>query len=226
MMGPRPAVETNNAAFRPRESDTLLDGEKTGTALFLSGVFLGLVGVTFTAMGWQHYRASLHFQWTQLLGPILISVGGSFMLTSVCKLRIISCGSHREQREEEVFVIPVRQQTSVGHPFVRGINQTVMLQGATTMLCLPPAYNYITRDLHHENEFQPRSAVSGAHAALPPYDAVYCVDSSAFTAEGEPTARSTGTEPRRSGIQKTDVERECHDDSVSTCSLPPAYEDI
>ncbi|KAM4528254.1 transmembrane protein 174 [Odontesthes bonariensis] len=225
MVGQRPATENNNAAPRPQQSDTLLDGEKAGATLLFSGLFLGLVGVTFTAMGWQHYRANPSFQWTQLLGPILISVGSTFILTSACKFRIISCWPCREQREEEVFVIPVREQTR-GHAVVRGRNQAVMLQGTTTMVCIPPAYNYITRDVHQENEFQPGSSVSGVHAALPPYDAVYCVDSSAFTAEEDSTASSTGTDRRRSGVQKTEAERGRHDYSDSTSSHPPAYEDI
>uniref|UniRef100_A0A8C2F2P5 Transmembrane protein 174 n=1 Tax=Cyprinus carpio TaxID=7962 RepID=A0A8C2F2P5_CYPCA len=61
------------------------DGDKAGATLLLSGVFLGLVGMTFTAMGWTNYNVSHNYEWTQLLWPSLLSVGGTFMLISICK---------------------------------------------------------------------------------------------------------------------------------------------
>lgn len=183
MAGQRPEMETNTNTSRTRLPDSLLDGEKIVLALLLSGLVLAMLGVTFTAMGWQHYQTNTHFQWTQLLGPILISVGGTFMLTSFCKFKLIFCC----KQEEEVFVIPVHEQTSRGHPVVvHGINPPVMLQGATAMLCIPPAYGFIAQEVHQQNEL---------HSGLPAYDAVYSVDSVTAEDRGDHNAQ---TDQRRS----------------------------
>ncbi|KAM4719590.1 transmembrane protein 174 [Anableps anableps] len=179
MLGQRP-VETNNPVPHPHLSDNLMDGEKTGAALLLSGVFLTMVGVTFTAMGWQHYQTLLNFQWTQLLGPILISVGGTFMLTSMWKFNLVSCWPWRRQEEEEA---------------------------------------------QPENDPQPGSSVSGGNVALPSYEALYCLDNATFTTE-DSTPRSAEAGRTRSGAQKMESERGRLDGNGSTCSKPPAYEDI
>ncbi|XP_071321687.1 transmembrane protein 174 [Trachinotus anak] len=231
MVGQRPAMETNSAgnptagvsgdpmvmaapAPRPHQSDTMLDGEKTAAALLFSGVFLALAGVTFTTVGWQHYQANSSFEWTQLLGPILISVGGTFILTSICKFGIISCWPCRRWDEE----VPAIEQTSRGHSrTLCGVNRPVMLHSASTTLCIPPAYNFITQEVRQAIQFQPGSSVNGIHASLPPHDAVYCVDNAAFTEEEDSSARR---------IEKTEDERGRGDTSGSTCSRPPAYEDI
>lgn len=208
MVVQRPVMETNGArnptavlsgppAF-PRQSDSLLDGEKTGVALLFSGLLLALVGVTFTTMGWQHYIDKPNYEWTRLLGPILLSAGGTFMLTSVCKFGIISCRSCR-QWDEEVLVMPVMEQTPTGHYFtLNGINVSMMLHSATTGLCIPPAYNSMTQEVRHAIEFQTGESVNGVHAAHPPLDAVHCVDNAAFTAEEDSSARSTETDCRNS----------------------------
>ncbi|XP_044031286.1 transmembrane protein 174 [Siniperca chuatsi] len=241
MMVHRPVMETNSArnptavlsgppepmvtpAPRPCQSDSLLDDAKTGATLLFSGVFLALVGVTFTTMGWQHYPANPNFEWTQLLGPILISVGGAFMFTSVCKFGIISCWPCR-QWNEEVLVMPVMEQTSAGHT-LSGINQPVMLQGATTMACIPPVYDFMTQEVCQAIEFQPGRSLNGILTAHPPHDTVHCVDNAAFIAEEDSSAHSKETDRRRSRIEKTEDERGSCDESGSTCSRPPAYEDI
>ncbi|XP_040014237.1 transmembrane protein 174 [Xiphias gladius] len=242
MTGQRPEMETNRArnptavvigppddptqtvtpAPHPHQSDSLLDGEKTGASLLFSGVFLALIGVIFTVMGWQHYRANSSFGWTQMLGPILISVGGTFMLSSICKFGIISCWPCR-QWDKEVLVMPVMEQTSRGHSItLSGINPPIMLHSATTMLCIPPAYNFITREVRRAIELQPGSFANGIQAALPPHDAVYCADNAAFTAEEDSSARSAETDCRRSRIEETEDESGRADQGGATCSPPPA----
>ncbi|KAF3701825.1 Transmembrane protein 174 [Channa argus] len=97
----------------PHQSDNILDGQKIGGTLLFCGVTLALVGITYITTGWQYYQASVRFEWTELLGPILISAGGAFALTSFCKFSIISCSSC-QQWDEEALAVAVMEQTSRG----------------------------------------------------------------------------------------------------------------
>lgn len=155
-----------DAAPRPPHSDSLLDSEKTGAALLFSGALLALVGVTFTAMGWKQYQASSSLEWTQLLGPILISAGGTFMLTSVCKFGIVTCRPCR-QWDEEALARPVAEQSSCVSPPI------MLHRHTTTMVCIPGGFDFMTQRVH---QLQP-----GVHAAPP----AYAVENAAFTAEEE-----------------------------------------
>lgn len=176
----------------PLQSDILLDGEKAGAVLLFSGVCLALVGVTFTAMGWHYYLTNPNFEWTQLVGPILIAVGGTFILTGVCKFGIIPCWPCR-RCDEEVLVMPVMEHTSTGHSFtLSGITQPTLLHGATTMFCIPPLSNFITQDVRQSIDSQTGRSVNGILAAFPPHD-VFCVDNAALTA-GEEGSSAHSTE--------------------------------
>ncbi|XP_028829602.1 transmembrane protein 174 [Denticeps clupeoides] len=118
-----PAAGAHDSVIGP-----VSDGDKAGATLLFSGIFLSLVGVTFTAMVWIDFPA--RFEWTQLLGPILLSVGGTFALISVCKFRIVSC-------------LP-----PPGPPSVLGdIDQPVRLPRAAVARCLPPPCASVTHDV-------------------------------------------------------------------------------
>ncbi|NXY62909.1 TM174 protein, partial [Callaeas wilsoni] len=123
---------------QPNRSDTLVsDGDKAGTTLLFSGVFLGLVGITFTVMGWIKYDGITHLEWTQLLGPILLSVGVTFILIAVCKFNMLTCKPCKE-REENTSEL---DQTASGQSFVfTGINQPITFHGATVVQYIPPPY--------------------------------------------------------------------------------------
>lgn len=158
---------------RSPQSDHEQDGEKIGAALLFSGLFLSLFGTTCTILGWLNYQESLTFEWTQLLGPVLLSVGGTFILTSVCKFGLLSCLPCRHWEEE--VATPAMEQTTTGQSFVfNAINHPIMFHGSTAVLCIPPPYNFVTREVNPAN---------GPPSRPPRYDAVCCVDNAALSAE-------------------------------------------
>ncbi|XP_066036827.1 transmembrane protein 174 [Chamaea fasciata] len=123
---------------QPNRSDALVsDGDKAGTTLLFSGVFLGLVGITFTVMGWIKYDGITHLEWTQLLGPILLSVGVTFILIAVCKFNMLTCKPCKEREENT----SEPDQAASGQSFVfTGINQPITFHGATVVQYIPPPY--------------------------------------------------------------------------------------
>ncbi|XP_004643552.1 transmembrane protein 174 [Octodon degus] len=124
--------------YTPSTADIQVsDDDKAGATLLFSGIFLGLVGITFTVMGWIKYQGVSHFEWTQLLGPILLSVGVTFILISVCKFKMLSCQLCKESEERVLD----SEQTSGGQSFVfTGINQPITFHGATVVQYIPPPY--------------------------------------------------------------------------------------
>ncbi|XP_069483604.1 transmembrane protein 174 [Ambystoma mexicanum] len=113
------------------------DGDKAGATLLFSGVFLGLVGITFTVMGWIKYEGIANFEWTQLLGPILLSVGVTFALIAVCKFKMLTCKSCKQSDDRPLE----GEQAPSGQSFVfTGINQPITFHGATVVQYIPPPY--------------------------------------------------------------------------------------
>ncbi|XP_063151574.1 transmembrane protein 174 isoform X1 [Candoia aspera] len=109
------------------------DDDKAGAALLFSGVFLGVVGFTFTVMGWVKYEGVVHFVWTRLPGPALLSVGVTFLLIAVCKFKISTCNSCNQSEERA----PDTERTHNG--LFAGISQPITFHGAAVVPYLPPS---------------------------------------------------------------------------------------
>lgn len=174
----------------PPQPDSELDNEKIGAILLFFGVLLVLAGVTFTTL-------DSTVQWTKLLGPILITVGGTFMLTSVCKFRVGSFLFCRRLDGEALAA----EQTSGGHAFtLTGVNQQVTFCGGTAVLNIPPVYNCANQEVCQARELQPARCVNGVHGVLvPPRDSVYCVHNAAFSAEEEGSSAHVAAAGCRAG---------------------------
>lgn len=194
-----PNATIRASACRPN-LNSVLSGEKTGAFLLFSGLFLLLAGVLFTNMGWQRYQVDSVLQWSQLLGPILIAIGGTFMLTSVCRLTFNSlfpCVRSAGDAQR-----PASDQTPGGPSLtLSGVNQQVMVCGGTAVLSIPPPYSFMNQEACPARELQLATYVSGVCGApLPSFDSARGAHNNAFTVaeEGSSThgAEADGREGR------------------------------
>lgn len=155
---------TTRVSVLPPNLDRVLSGEKTGAFLLFSGLFLLLAGVLFTNMGWQRYKVDSVLEWSQLLGPILIAIGGTFMLTSVCRLTFNSLFPCVRSAGEGPG--PAADQGPGGHSLtLSSVNQQVMLCGGTAVLSIPPPYSFVNQEACPTRELQPATYVSGVCGA-------------------------------------------------------------
>ncbi|KAM9820915.1 transmembrane protein 174 [Neosynchiropus ocellatus] len=202
VMSPPPDHPMTQANLNQYFYESLLDRVKTGTALLFCGIFLALVGVTFTAMGWLRYRLSTTMEWPQMLGPVLISLGGAFVLTSIFRYGMVSCWSCR-QWDPDVLDGPRMEEPS-GGPAVT-MTRPVMTHSGP-VVCFPPLYNFIVEQDSQAHELQ-----SGGLTHLPP-PAFYSLDNFTLVAEegGSGLRRSRSEERRRD----------------ASGGRPPAYDDI
>ncbi|KAM8959392.1 transmembrane protein 174 [Lycaon pictus] len=180
--------------YTPSTADLQVsDDDKAGATLLFSGIFLGLVGITFTVMGWIKYQGVSHFEWTQLLGPILLSVGVTFILIAVCKFKMLSCQVCREGEERA----PDAEQTAGGQSFVfTGINQPITFHGATVVQYIPPPYGSQEPLGVNATFLQPGSPCSPAPGP-PHYYTIYPADNAVFV--GDQGGPSTAGGRDRSG---------------------------
>ncbi|XP_023678776.1 transmembrane protein 174 [Paramormyrops kingsleyae] len=202
------------------------DADKVRATLLCSGVFLVLVGTTFTIMGWINYDGSKIFEWTQLLGPALLCIGVTFILIGLCKIKNFHCKFWKVNEEQAVAdQIPPTQS------FVfTGINQPIMFHGTTVVQYIPPPCGIVTNDRITTNNNQ--SSGFELHrvpttSQPPQYYTIYPLDNPIFS-EDDPCTQSLR-------VDDSDI-RDCGPDErpdwkmtadeMPNCSAPPAYEDI
>ncbi|XP_018413733.1 PREDICTED: transmembrane protein 174 [Nanorana parkeri] len=204
------------------------EGDKAGATLLFSGMFLGLVGITFTAMGWIRRDDNHRFEWTQLLGPILLSVGVTFALISVCKFKLLSC---KPCKSNEDTVLET-DQLSPGQSFVfTGINQPITFHGATVVQYIPPPNS--VQDANALTSPMPSPVIGNSGSSIPivmpppvlppEYYSIYTMDNPAFVEE------NTTLQLSDNGIYRSPCSRGQHEQlqSVNTHrSLPPSYAEI
>ncbi|XP_061118129.1 transmembrane protein 174 [Conger conger] len=208
------------SSLPPLGSDSeVSEGDKAGATLLFSGVCLGLIGIAFTVMGWMNYnssKSSTSFEWTQLLGPILLSVGVMFVLISVCKFKMLTCKicKHHDDRS------PEEEPAQPGQPFVfTGINPPITFHGARVMQYLPPP--------HADNDHS-RGILSGVSRTTrpPQYCSIYPFGNPVTGDDHCPPSlkldnRNLGNHENE---KRPDEKATADEDSAS--SAPPAYDDI
>ncbi|XP_006875329.1 PREDICTED: transmembrane protein 174 [Chrysochloris asiatica] len=212
--------------YTPSATDIQVsDDDKAGATLLFSGIFLGLVGITFTIMGWIKYQGVSHFEWTQLLGPILLSVGVTFILIAVCKFKMLSCQLCKESEERVLD----SEQIPSGQSFVfTGINQPITFHGATVVQYIPPPYGSQEPTGMNTAYLQPVVSPCGLipsggpvepTPSPPQYYTIYPQENAAFIRDGDGgNARSSVYEDQ---LEETQLEV---DDCA--CFSPPRYEEI
>ncbi|XP_064164889.1 transmembrane protein 174 [Anguilla rostrata] len=239
----RPACSTNNSnedfsvnifSVTPlpptRSNAEVSEGDKAGATLLFSGVFLGLVGIACTVMGWMNYNistSSKSFEWTQLLGPILLSVGVMFVLIGVCKFGMLTCMicKHcvgRSSEEEPA-------QPGHGQSFVfTGINQPITIHGTRVVQYNSPPCAPGTHDGGTACNIQSRGILPAVSTTTcpPQYCSIYPF--------GKPLTSDDHCPPslRLDNSNVGNHENEKRPDGNATAeeapasSAPPAYDDI
>ncbi|XP_045421668.1 transmembrane protein 174 [Lemur catta] len=218
--------------YTPSTADIQVsDDDKAGATLLFSGIFLGLVGITFTVMGWIKYQGVSHFEWTQLLGPILLSVGGTFILIAVCKFKMLSCQLCKESEERVLD----SEQTPGGQSFVfTGINQPITFHGATVVQYIPPPYGSQeplgTNPPYLQPVVGPCGLIptGGAAAATPSppqYYTIYPQGNAAFVEDEDCPSSVDGGNGRPSPDADQLPESQLEEEACA-CSAPPPYEEI
>ncbi|XP_029430668.1 transmembrane protein 174 [Rhinatrema bivittatum] len=219
------------APYQPNRTDVhVSDGDKAGATLLFSGVFLGLVGITFTVMGWIKYEGIALFEWTQLLGPILLSVGVTFVLIAVCRFRMLTCRFCKQSDERALDI----DQTPSGQSFVfTGINQPITFHGATVVQYIPPPYPF--QEAMAENSVclppklnpsrnVPLKGPTTTNSFPPQYYTIFPMDNSSFVDEEFPDGQNEGSNDRSE--EKAEEPEELLEAENCENSPPPPYEEI
>ncbi|CAB1318825.1 unnamed protein product [Coregonus sp. 'balchen'] len=163
--------------------------DKTGATVMFSGIFL--------AMGWLKYGVSRSFKWTQLLGPILLSVGGTFILISICKFRMLSCRACKQSDYDEELSESLEIPGS-GQLFVfNGINQPIMFHGATVVQYILAPCGSVTQEGNPANGFQPNSgSANGVPRNVPPQYYTVCLLGNVYRRQQQPSKQQVRLQTR------------------------------
>ncbi|XP_015269073.1 PREDICTED: transmembrane protein 174 [Gekko japonicus] len=220
------------APSQPNSSEAQVsDDDKAGATLLFSGVFLGLVGITFTVMGWAEYEGVSHSEWTQLLGPILLSVGVTFLLIAVCKFKMLTCKPCSEREESTSGT----DQTPRGQSFVfTGISQPITFHGATVVQYIPsyPAqegFGINTTSFHQgcsHHGLPPSSGLIIPDFNPPRYYNAYPLDNRAFSADEDHSAYLAGDTRSERSTDSFKEPEAALDEDVYCDFPPPPYEKL
>ncbi|MFT7815634.1 hypothetical protein Z043-101311 [Arapaima gigas] len=166
-------------------------------------------------MGWLNYERSGIFEWTQLLGPILLFVGASFVVIGFCKVKKLNCKFWEVNDEQPTE----GEQMTPPQPFVfTGIGQPYAFRGATVVQYVPPPYAIPAHNCSSANNIPPGSLP--ITTCPPQYYTIYPVDNPVFSGD-ESTSQVWGD---------NSFSRECdyaeRADGKTAVETPPAYEDI
>ncbi|XP_075118522.1 transmembrane protein 174-like isoform X2 [Leptodactylus fuscus] len=196
---------------------------KSGATLLFSGIFMGLVGITFTIMGWVRYDDG--FEWTKLIGPIMLSVSVTFVLISVCRFKMIFgrlCKRHNDTVAEP-------EQPTTGQSFVfTGINQPISFHGATVLQYIPPPYTPYDAIARNPSASSPVSSnstgiLNGIDLPISPpqYYSVFPLENPAFVEDDDSS---------QSPVNESSPVSSQHHEHIpvveSHSGPPPLYEDL
>ncbi|OCU02384.1 hypothetical protein XELAEV_18008146mg [Xenopus laevis] len=171
------------SSYPSNQSDVhVSSGDKGWATLMFSGIFLALVGIALTVLAWVNSKAS-YFDWTRLVGPIMMTAGVLCVLISVWKFMVLtSCQPCKSTEEAPVDT----EQFSGGQSFVfTGINQPITFHGATVVQYIPPPYS--SQDfaggatpLSPNSNPNSTTWANGASLCPPQYYNIYPMDNPAF----------------------------------------------
>ncbi|XP_032068657.1 transmembrane protein 174 [Thamnophis elegans] len=202
------------------------EDDKAGAALFFSGLILGVVGITFTVIGWVKYEGVIHFEWTRLLGPTLFLMGVTFLLTAVFKFKIFSCNACNQNEESSLDT----ERTYNG--LYAGVRQPITLHGAAMIPYLPsPAQGRVfTNSANWQQVLNHSEFLPGSTSIIPilnhPHSAnVTPMGSSALSEENYSAYLTVDTISERSTNSLEEPE-EILDEDLGNDSIPPPYEKL
>ncbi|XP_003216367.1 transmembrane protein 174 [Anolis carolinensis] len=210
---------------QPNSSETSVSDEsKAGTTFLFSGFFLGAVGVTFTVMGWVKHEGVLRFAWTQLLGPVLLVVGISFLLIAVVRFKVFECKSWNQSEERGSET----NQMASGQSFVfTGISRPITFRGARVVRYIPSYETEGGVSMNSTNFRQlPSHSAPIIPVPCPHYYNVYPPDNTVFSVDENRSAFFTVDSRSERSTSSCEEPQQALDDDPCSDYLPPPYDKV